>query len=60
MRAHCRVPSCPAIVNGAANQHFDVLEFLVNNGANVNAQCHSGSSALLYAAKANNLNLAKV
>lgn len=51
---------CPAIVNAAANQHVETVAFLISAGADVTQTCFSGSSALTYAAKLNNLDLTKV
>ena len=50
---------CTAIVSAAANKHREILKQLVASGANVNAECKSGSTALSYAAKHNDIDAAE-
>ena len=48
------------MVNAAANQHSNVLAFLLKNGGDINGKCSSGTTALFYAAKTNHLENVKV
>lgn len=50
---------CPAVVATAMNDHIDTLRYLASKGADLNAACWSGTTALMHASQRGYLDIVK-